>query len=251
MPTCVCPNYYEKNNERLLGINMKKIILMLIVLSLLCLAGCKNNTGNKQSENDATPPPSPVVESDVEKMCTIATGSKPTKTITIVTLSTYAGDELKGIYSTATNGTDVIFDYTYQRFNTPEESIETGNYDRILTLKGVVNYKDGVYFSGEGDEWRPGTGTALDLKLNFNAELFKNAVADENGTTLEVKLTADELAKFIGTTLNATGDATVTIVHNNVNLSKVTVKCSTASGSLTIESSYTYNVQDLFPEVDE
>ena len=244
-------SFYSKNNERFLGIKMKKVILMLLALSLLCLAGCKEKKPSKNE--DPQPTPAPVVESAVEKMCTIANGSKPTKTITLVTLVTNAEepDTLTGSYSTVTDGTDVIFEYRYQRFNTPAESLETGNYDRILTFSGVVNYHDGVYSSGEGDEWRPGTGTALDLKLNFDVDLFKNAVANEEGNVLEVKFTAEELKSFIGTNLNAVGEATVVIAHNDVNLSAVTVTCSTENGSLMIRTSYTYNVQDLFPEVDE
>ena len=242
----------RKNNERLLGIMMKKIIVMLLVLSLLCLSGCNSKKNNEDpGENNNSPLPAPVVVSAVEKMCTIANGSVPTKTITQVSLDTNAGDKLTGTYSTVTDGTNVIFSYKYQRFNTPAEALETGNTDRILTLEGVVNYKDGIYFSGEGDEWRPGTGTAFDLKLNFDKELFKAAVANEDETSLEVKFTADELVKFIGTSLNAVGEITVTVTHNGVNLNSVVITCSTANGTLTIRNSYTYNTQDLFPEVEE
>ena len=145
---------------------MKKLILMLLVFSLvLCLPGCIGKGAT------------------IKNVCEIASNAAPTKIVTTVTLITNSGDKLSGFYETVTDGTNVIFTYSYQRLNTPAESVESGNYDRVLTETGVINYKDGVYFSGDLETWRPGTGTAFDLKLNFDRKLFKKAdvLVDENG----------------------------------------------------------------------
>lgn len=216
---------------------MKKFVLMLLVFSLvLCLPGCvgKNAT--------------------IKKTCEIASNAAPTKIVTTVSLITNSGDKLSGFYETITDGTNMIFNYSYQRLNTPEESLETGNYDRVLTEAGTINYKDGVYFSGDLETWRPGTGTAFELKLNFDRKLFKKAevLKNEEGEKygIEKKMTAEELTEFVGTNLNATADATVTIVTRGSNLYSVTIVCTTANGTLTITTSYTQNKQNLFPEVE-
>ena len=228
---------FSKNNERPLGVKMKKFVLMLLVFSLvLCLPGCvgKNAT--------------------IKEVCEIANSAAPTKIVTTVSLVTNSGDKLSGFYETVTDGTNMIFNYKYQRLNTPQESVETGNYDRVLTEEGTINYKDGVYFSGDLETWRPGTGTAFDLKLNFDRKLFKKAdvLKNENGDKygIEKNMTAEELTEFVGTNLNTTGEATVTIVLRGDNLYSVTITCTTATGTLTITTSYTQNQQNLFPEAE-
>lgn len=228
---------FLKNNERPLGVKMKKLVLVLLVFSLvLCLPGCfgKNAT--------------------IKEVCEIANSAAPTKIVTTVNLLTTSGDKLSGFYETVTDGTNMIFNYRYQRLNTPEESIQTGNNDRVITEEGTINYKDGVYFSGDLETWRPGTGTAFELKLNFDRKLFKNAdvLKDENGNKygIETKMTAEELTEFVGTNLNTTGEATVTIVLRGSNLYSVTISCATATGTLTVTTSYTQNPQNLFPEVE-
>ena len=159
---------------------------------------------------------------------------------------------VSGNYSTVTDGTDAIFDYTYQKMNTPAESLATGNFDPIVTYSGTIYYKDGAYSSSNGDEWVPGTGTAYNLKLNFDNNLFKSAKNSEDGLSFEIQMNAEALKAFLGTDLNVSGLATVTVSHNGTNLTFVTITCSTENGTLTIRNSYTYNRQDnLFPEVEE
>ena len=231
---------FAKNIERPLGITMKKLITMLLVLSLmLCLPGCKLIKGKVMKG------------SGINDICEIARNAAPTKIITEVNMVTKAGDSLVGYYVTSTDGTNAIFEYKYQRLATPAESIALGNSSRIITEEGVINYKDGAFTSGDAEAWRPGTGTAFELRLNFDNSLFKDATVTEDKNELTVTMSADELTEFIGTDLNATGNATVTISTNGRNLTLVTVSCSTANGDLIIRTSYTYNKQNLFPEVVE
>lgn len=248
MPTDVYPANLRKNNERLLGTQMKKIVLMLLVLSLLCLTSCQLFKKDKDTEDDATnnsDTTNVVEETPLSKVCEAATKSIPTRVVTDVTYLTNAGDSLSGYYRTTTDGTNVIFEYYYEKIATPAESLATGNYDRIVPVEGVIYYKDGSYSSGDGENWRPGTGTAFDLKLNFDKNLFKNAKVSSDGQTVMVKFNAAELAAFIGTDLGAVGEATVEFNLVGQNLTNVKVSCSTANGKLTINNSYTYNKQDL------
>lgn len=187
----------------------------------------------------------------MKKICEIANQSVPTKIITDVSFTTKNNDSLTGYYVTTTDGTNMIFDYTYERFATPQESLELGNSDRIIVSKGVVNYKDGVYFSGEGDEWRPGTGTAFDLKFNINKDFFENATTEADGTVLKATVSKEVLTEIVGTDLNAVGDAEITLTTNGYNLTMVSIVCSTENGTLSIRTSYTYNRQNLFPESEE
>ncbi len=213
---------------------MKKLIIMLLVFAmLLCIPGCKGK------------------RSGVADICEIAQNAAPTKIITEVNMVTKLGHSLAGYYVTATDGTNATFEYKYQRLATPAESIESGDSSLIITEEGVINYKDGVFVSGDAETWRPGTGTAFDLALNFDKSLFKNATVTEDKNEFTVTLSAEQLTEFIGTDLNAVGDATVTVSTNGRNLTLVTVSCSTANGDLVIRTSYTYNRQNLFPEVEE
>lgn len=219
---------------------MKKFVILLLVFSILGLTSC----GLLQKVGIGAP-------SEVELICDIAAQSKPTQVNTVVNYLTNSGDKLTGYYETSTDGTNAIFKYYYERLATPAESVESGDSSRIVSFEGVINFKDGVYF-GDEEDWKPGTGTALDLKFNLDPDLLKDATVDEDGV-LTATLSAEDLAAFIGTDLNVVGDATVTVKTNNVNLTEITVSCTTASGTVTIRTSYTYNVKDLFPEpeVDE
>ena len=222
---------------------MKKIILMLLVLSLLCLASCNSSNKGDGSNASGNSGSGNVELTGVEKICETAKKSNPTRVVTDVAYLTNAGDTLSGYYRTTTDGTNVIFEYYYEKIATPAESLATGNYDRIVPVEGVIHYKDGSYSSGDGENWRPGTGTAFDLKLNFDKDLFKKATV--KGDVLTVKLSATELAAFIGTDLNAVGEAEVEIAVIGENLTNVKVVCTTDNGKLTINNSYTYVKQDL------
>ncbi len=228
---------FAKNNERLSGIEMKKFIILLLVTALLAsLCGCKllKKIG--------------IGGPDASDICEIANNSNPTKITTEVSYVTKSGDKLTGYYVTTTDGTDTIFDYYYERFATPQESVANGNTDRIMKVEGVIYYKDGVYYDGNDEAWQPGSGTAFDLKLQIDEDVFKDATVSEDGTSFEGKVSAEDLVSVIGTSLNAVGDATVSVYTNGANLTSVVVTCATANGTMTVRTSYTYNTQNLFPE---
>ena len=230
---------WRKNNERLLGIEMKKFVILLLVFALLSLTGCGLFKKIGGSSTDAS------------SICEIANKSKPTKITTDVNYVTKAGDTLSGHYVTTTDGTDAIFEYYYEKLATPEESLANGTSDRIIVSEGVINYKDGSYYYGDQESWKPGTGTAFDLKFSVDEKKLKDVKLSEDGYSLDAKVGAADLKELIGTDLNAVGDSAVTISTNGVNLTGITVSCSTANGDIVIRTSYTYNPQDLFPEAEE
>ena len=214
---------------------MKKLVVLLLVGALLCLTGC----GWFKDKNDSS--------LEVSDICDIANKVVPTKVISEVNLVTTKGHSLKGYYTTVTDGADAIFTFRYQRFATPEESIESGNSDMILSYEGTINYHDGVYY-GDEELWVPGTGTAFDLKFHIDESLLKEATVAEDGYTLNAKVSKENLAKLIGTDLNATGDADISIVTNGKNLTMVNVSCATSAGRMVVRTSFTYNAQDLFTD---
>lgn len=179
----------------------------------------------------------------------IANNSKPTKVTTEVSYVTTAGDALSGYYVTTVEGNDTIFEYTYDRLYTPAESIEEGTDERIKTLSGVIYYHDGVY-SGDQEDWQPGSGTAMEIKFNLNKDDLKNPVLNSDGTVLTAKVSPENAKKIIGTDIKAVGDIDLVVETNGVNLTMITISCNTANGAMTIRTSYTYNIQDLFPEAD-
>lgn len=213
---------------------MKNLIALLIVVSLLCLSGC--------GLFGSTVGPSLVYD--------IVANSQPTKVTTEVSYATINGDTLTGFYTTTVSGSDTIFEYEYQRLATPEESIKDGNVNRIKTVSGVIYYHDGVYSYGDSTEWKPGTGSAIDIKLNVKEEYLKNVQFNDDYTVLTADITPENAVKVLGTDIGAIDDITIVVETNGVNLTLVTISCSTQIGDLAIRSSYTYNAQNLFPESD-
>ena len=209
---------------------MKKLIIALLVLSLLCLTACSGDKG-------------------ASEICRIANESAPTKVTTEVSYVTNSGDTLNGYYVTTTDGTNMIFEYHYEKLATPAESIELDNDSRVIEYDGVINYIDGVY-TGDQTEWRPGTGTAFDLKFELDHKRLKDVEIDDLGTSFQAKVSSEDLKSIIGTDLGAVGDASVRVETNGANLTILTVTCTTEVGTITIRTSYTYNRQNLTPEVD-
>ena len=226
---------FAKNNERLLGIEMKKFIILLLVVSLLGLTGCGLFGPD-----------------EVTEICEIANNSHPTKITTEVSVTTKLGESLSGYYVTTTDGINTKFEYEYETLATLEESAALDGYDSVIPHKGSVLYQDGKFMDGEGDEWRAGTETSFELKFFIDESLLKDVTLAEDGYSFEAKVDAKDLAALIGTDLNAVGTATITVETNGANLTKVSVSCTTKAGnSITVRTSYTYNKQDLSAKAED
>ena len=217
---------------------MKKFVILLLVFAILGLTSC----GLLEKIG--------IIKDDASDICEIANKSRPTKITTDVSLVTTAGDSLAGYYVTTTDGSNVIFEYYYEKLATPAESVAIGSTDRIIKTEGVINYKDGSYYSGDNDKWIPGTGTAFDLKFHVDESVLRDVVFSEDKMSFEAKVSAEDLVKVIGTDLDAKGDATLSVETNGVNLTMLSVVCETGNGTVSVRTSYTYNPQELFPEAE-
>ena len=180
----------------------------------------------------------------------IAANSKPTKVTTEVTYNTMEGDRLTGFYVTKVNGNDTVFEYEYQKLATPADSLASGENKRIVDYKGVITYHDGVYTTGNQEDWKPGVGTAFDLTFNVKAKFLTDVEFNEDETILTAKVTPENSVNVFGMDLNAVDDIGLIVETNGVNLTMVTVTYMTQYGEIAIRTSYTYNVQNLFPEAD-
>lgn len=222
---------------------MKKFIIVLLVLAIIgggAFAGYYFLLSGNGGLGD-------IFGGGKSDLYAIANNSRPTKITTDVSYVTNEGDNLSGYYVTTVDGNDTIFEYSYDRLYTPAESVAEGTDERIKTVEGVIYYNDGVY-SGDQGEWKPGTGTAYDIKFYLDKADLKDVTLNEDGTVLTAKVAPEKAVNVIGTDLKAVGDISLTVQTNGVNLTMVTVTCDTANGAMTIRTSYTYNVQDLFPE---
>ena len=212
---------------------MKNLITLLLVVSMLCLSGCGLfGKGGSNTVYD------------------IVAASQPTKVTTEVSYATIDGDTLTGFYTTSVSGSDTVFEYEYQRLATPEESVKDGNVNRVKTINGVIYYHDGVYSNGDNTEWKPGTGSAIDLKFNIKEEYLKDIQFNEDGTVLTANITPENAKNVLGSDIGAVDDINIVVETNGVNLTLVTISCITQIGELAIRTSYTYNAQNLFPESD-
>ena len=90
----------------------------------------------------------------------------------------------------------------------------------------------------------------IDIKLNIKEEYLKNIQFNEDGTVLTANVTPENAVEVLGTDIRAVDDITLVVETNGVNLTLVTISCTTSIGDLAIRTSYTYNAQDLFPESD-
>ena len=222
---------------------MKILVILLLLLSLAGGAGF----GVYYAQNAPEKPDDVydvVMNSDSEKL-------KPTKVTTEVSYITFDGDALSGFFVTKISGNDTIFEYTYDRFYTPAESLEDGTDKRIKTVSGVIYYNDGVFSSGDKDEWKPGVGTALEIKFNLDEKLLKDPTYSEDGHALTAKITPENAKEVFGTDLNAVDDIDIVVETNGVNLTMVTIEVGTQYGYMNIRTSYTYGkLGDLFPEAN-
>ncbi len=176
----------------------------------------------------------------------IASNSKPTKIITMVEFKTHAGETLNGKYTTVIDGADTMFDFRYQRFATPAESLENGTNDRIKTVEGTVYFVDGRYIGEEG-EWIPGAGTAYEIKFNLDESKLSDVKESDDGAvfTLTAKIAPENCKAVIGTDLGAVGDVSILVRTNSANLTWIEISCKTANGDMKITTSYTYNEQTV------
>ncbi len=205
---------------------MKKVLIVLTVIALIMsvmLTGCGK-----------------------DDIYDVIGASTPTKITTLVEYNTTQGDKLTGFYVTEIEGNDLRFTYEYERLATPEESVADNSTDRVKAISGVIEYKDGAY-SGDSEEWKPGSGAAIDLKLNITKKGLKDVEISEDGLTLTGKIATGKLEDVIGSSIAATEDVSIKVETNGTNVTLISLTIKTASGTMSVRTSYSYAEIDLFP----
>lgn len=198
---------------------MKKIICLIIALT--CVFGLIS-CGEEKADG----------------FIKLVNDSAPTKITTLTSVND--GEEiLNGKYETVIDGQNSEMSYRYERYATVEEAAE--NY--IKTVEGTVYYRNGLY-SEDGENWVAATPDAAtkQVALNLNSKYLGSYTISNDGKTLTTTVTSEQAEKLLGVKVNASDDqVSITVVHNGTYLSTVTVAYTTATASVTIDTSYTYN----------
>ena len=201
---------------------MKKIIALFLALTcVFALFSCGG--GDEQAE----------------AFINLVNASKPTKITTLSTL-TSDGVSFGGKYETFVDGDNFEMNYRYQRPATIEDANEDGY---IFTEEGKIIYKDGKYSTDGGESWGtavPDTG-AISVKLSLVAENLGDYSFSKNGYSLSTTLTAEEAEKVLGIKINGTDSVSLVVTTNGTYLTGVTVQYETATSTVVIDTSYTYN----------
>ncbi len=198
---------------------MKKIICLLIALTcVLGLISCSADPA--------------------EAFVDLVNASKPTKITTLTSIND--GEEtLTGKYETVIDGQNSEMSYRYDRYATVEDAADS----YIKTVEGTVYYKNGLY-SEDGVNWGAETPDAVasQVALKLDVKLLGNYTISKDGKTLTTTVTSEQAEKLLGVDVHAADDKVfVTVVHNGKYLSTVTVAYTTATASVTIDTSYTYH----------
>ena len=232
------------NYERLSGVDMKKTVCLMLILSLaltfvLAFSSCDNDEVGT-----------------LERFTEIVKSSDATRVVTIVEVVDKDGEELGGRYAIDIDGNNSISEYAFRTYRTIEDGVgdfvDGGQPDRFKNIEGKAYYKDGK-LSYDGDKWSSGDPVAVNLKLNLDLNLLLNPVCSEDGTTLTAKVSADKAKEVLGVEINAEGDISLTVVATASRLTSVSVSCITKNGStMDIKTSYSYVPATLvFPGAEE
>ena len=198
---------------------MKKFICLLIALT--CVFGLVS-CGDEKADG----------------FIKLVNGSVPTKITTLTSIND--GEEiLNGKYETVIDGQNSEMSYRYERYATVEEAADS----YIKIVEGTVYYKNGLY-SEDGVNWVAATPDAIasQVALNLDSKLLGDYTISKDGKTLTTTVTSEQAVKLLGVDVEANDDkVSITIVHNGTYLSTVTVAYTTATASVIIDTSYTYN----------
>lgn len=220
------------NYERLSGKDMKKIICLILALTIAVVSLCAfaSCSGEKKM---------------LKEFAETVKRTSATKIVTIVDVEDKSGEKLGGIYSLEIEGGNSVSDYNFTTYRTIGEG--AGDYangetpSRFKTVAGKAYYKDGK-ISYDGDAWVAGDPVAVDIRFDLKTELLKDPSFSEDGTTLEAKISAENSKAILGVDLNADGDIEITVVTAASRLTSISVSCTTKNGAtMSIRTSYSYN----------
>ena len=178
-------------------------------------------------------------DGDLKEFLEVVESTTPT---TVKTLTTIATDDeiLNGVYTTKLNGDDFDFEYSYERYATVEDEAET----YIVTVEGVVYYKDGKY-SEDGENWFVNKPSAIpqQFSLNIDKDLFTEYTINADKTSLIATISPENAEAVFGTgnAIAATGNITLAVKTNGIYLTSVSVIYDSSFGRVSVDTSYTYS----------
>lgn len=223
---------------------MKKRILStflcvaLILTTALSLASCgliQRIFGKKQADD----------------IYTIANNSTATAITTKIDYQAANGEDFGGWYVAKRDGNNMIVEYEYDRYQTIEESMESGSSDRKVKEVGTVYYLNGKYYDSGDAAKTPWVGSPLDVNFKFDLDKSKlsNIVTPEDNV-LYATMTPEACAEMFGITINCEETISLYIATNGVQITEMQMVYTTTSGaSVTVFTTYSYNdlVLDFTP----
>ncbi|MBO5879077.1 MAG: hypothetical protein J6Q68_00795 [Clostridia bacterium] len=225
---------------------MKKIICLLLIIGCsFALFACDDGSTTQ------TPPPETEKLPDAEFFDMVAL-SDPNKITTQTTTADKATSKsYSGTYETliADDGT-VVYNYEYQYAR--EASLENlGELGSTAVKSGTVLYANGLYSEDNGQTWVAGAPDVdiISVKLDLNREYIGEYKMSKDGKTLTTTVSAENAAKILGISVNATSDVTIKIYTNGTYLSRISVDYSNKNATIKIDTSYNYVPAEEIPEV--
>ena len=182
-------------------------------------------------------------KNEPDDIYTIANSSAATALTTKVGYKAPNGEDFGGWYVAKREGNNMIVEYEYDRYQTIEESVESGNSDRKVKEAGTVYYLDGKYYDSGDATKTPWVGSPLDVNFKFSLDKSKlsNIVTPE-ANLLYATMTPEACAEMFGITINCEGAISLYIATNGVQLTEMQMVYTTDSGaSVTVFTTYSYN----------
>lgn len=213
--------------KRILSTFLCVALILTTVLSLASCALIQRIFGKKQGDD----------------IYSIANNSTATAITTKIGYKSAAGEDFGGWYVAKRDGNNMIVEYEYDRYQTIEESVESGNSDRKIKEVGTVYYLNGKYYDSGDATKTPWVGSPLDVNFKFNLDKSKlsNIVTPEDNV-LYATMTSEACSEMFGITINCEGTISLYIATNGVQLTEMQMVYTTASGaSVTVFTTYSYN----------
>ena len=220
-------NYYNistlLSNERRKGTEMKKIISLLVALTLVfALTSCGG--------------------SELDKFIDIFENSEPTITTTYVTQENKTVT-LQSSWVTTVYGEDFKTEYTWQVPQIPEPGMNEDEYLKTETQE--LLYHKGQFSVDGGKTWTSEMPDSVTESVKFDlaaADIDEYEISNGDKRLVTV-LTAEQAEALLGIDVNANEDGVnLAIEHDGANLRKINISYVTENKTtVTIMTSYTYD----------
>ena len=209
-------------------------ILVLCLAILVSLAACKN-------KNKGEDPSAPA------DIYAIANSSTATTITTSIGYTAADGATFNGWYVAQRQDNDMIIDYEFKRYQTIEESIESGDTNRFVNEAGTVYYLDGKYYNSYDESKTPWVDAPMDANFKFNLSKDKlSNIITPSENVLYASMTPEACKDMFGLDISCPGSISLYLMTNGVQLTEIQFVYTTDSGAVvTIFTTYSYNDLEL------